>query len=204
MLIVGLTGSIGMGKSTAAAHFMTRGIAVCDADAIVHRLYEDVAVKHIEAEFPGVTYGGRIDRAKLAAALLVVPDGFARLEAIVHPLVRAEERRFLHAEAQSGAKAAILDIPLLFETGADRLVDKTIVVSAALPEQRQRVLSRPGMTEERFEKILARQMSDSEKRARADLIVDTNGPIFASHRQIDAIIDLFPTFIPEAFHRDWE
>lgn len=188
MLVLGLTGSIGMGKSTIAAMFRERGIAVCDADAVVHELYAGRAVPLIEAAFPGTTASGRVDRPKLAEALLRDPASFKRLEAIVHPLVQEAERDFLRAEAARGAAAAILEIPLLFETGGDARVDVVVIVSAPADVQRSRVLARPGMTAEKLDGLLARQTSDVEKRARADFIVDTGGSMELSRAQVDAII----------------
>ena len=203
MLIVGLTGSIGMGKSTVAACFRDRGIAVFDADAEVHRLYEGAAVAAIEAAFPGTTGGGRVERAKLADALGRDPQAFVRLERIVHPLVQEAERAFLRSEAQRGAAMAVLDIPLLFETGGDLKVDVMIVASASAASQMSRVMSRPGMTAERLESLLARQMSDAEKRRRADFVVDTEGSIAETGEQIDAIITLLRSREGQAFERDW-
>src|SRR5262245_20618912 len=144
MLIVGLTGSIGMGKSTVAARFLARGIGVCDADAEVHKLYEGAAVRPIEAAFPGTTDAGKVDRQRLAAALLADPAGFKRLEAIVHPLVFAAERVFLHAEAAKGSAMAVLEIPLLLETRGEARVDVVVVVSAPAVKQRERVMGRTG------------------------------------------------------------
>ena len=146
MLVVGLTGSIGMGKSTVAARLRALGIAVCDADAEVHKLYEGAAVPAIEAAFPGTTAAGKVDRQKLAAALLAEPDKFKRLEAIVHPLVFEAERDFLRAEAAKGAAMAVIEVPLLLETGGEARVDAVIVVSAPPEAQRERVMQRPGMT----------------------------------------------------------
>lgn len=188
MLIVGLTGSLGMGKTTAAAHLRARGLPVFDADAEVHRLYATTAAPLIEAEFPGVTRDGKVDRDKLAALLVAEPKRFAKLEAIVHPLVRASERAFLNEEAARGTEIAVLEIPLLFETGADAKVDAAIVVSAPADVQRQRLLDRAGFDEKKIERLLARQMPDSEKRARADFVVDTGGSIKASGAALDAII----------------
>lgn len=188
MLIIGLTGSIGMGKSTAAARFRANGVAVIDADAEVHKLYAGAAVAPIEAAFPGTTRNGVVDRVLLSAALLRDPTGFKRLEVIVHPLVLAAERALLKAEAERGAAMAVLDIPLLFETGGDRRVDVTVVVSAPAEAQRARVLARPGMTAEKLETILARQMPDDEKRRRADFVVDTGGPVAQTEAAIDAIV----------------
>ena len=189
MLIVGLTGSIGMGKSTAAAHLRARGLPVFDADAEVHRLYAGgKAVELVEQAFPGTTSENGVDRAKLSAVLLKEPQRFRELEAIVHPLVRAAERAFLEDEFERGSATAVLEIPLLFETGADKLVDATIVVSAGPELQRERLLKRSGATQEKLNQLLARQMSDAEKRARADFIVDTSGTIEESQAALDAIV----------------
>ena len=188
MLIVGLTGSIGMGKSTAAQQLKTHGIAVFDADAEVHKLYEGVAVAPIEEAFPGTTQGGEVDRAKLSVALLADPAGFKRLEAIVHPLVRAAQVAFLQDEARRGAQIAVLEIPLLFEGGGNARVDVVIVVSAPADVQRARVLERPGMTVEKLESLLSRQTSDEEKRRGADFVVDTGGTIADSQAEIDRIV----------------
>lgn len=203
MLIVGLTGSIGMGKSTAAARFRTRGVAVLDADAVVHDLYRGPAVPLIEAAFPGATVDGMVDRPKLAAMLAVDTAGFRRLEAIVHPLVRAAERDFLMREAVRGAELAVLEIPLLFETCGDKLVDVVVVVSASAAAQRARVLERPGMTAARFDQIVARQLPDAEKRSRADFVVDTNGSIADTEAQVDAIVRELSGRAGAAYHRHW-
>jgi len=188
MLVIGLTGSIGMGKSGAANWLRSKGIGVFDADARVHALYAGAAVPLIEAAFPGTTAGGVVDRARLSAALGVSDVAFKRLEAIIHPLVRADEAAFLMAEAAKGAAFAVLEIPLLYETGADKLVDVVIVVSTDAETQRARVMARPGMTAAKFETILGRQMSDREKRERADFVVDTSGPTTDTQRQIDQIL----------------
>jgi dephospho-CoA kinase len=189
MLIVGLTGSIGMGKSTVAAHFRGHGIAVCDADAEVHKLYEGAAVPAIEAAFPGTTEGGKVDRQRLAQSLIDNPAGFKRLESIVHPMVLAAERAFLHAEAGKGAPMAVLEIPLLLETGGEQRVDVVVVVSAPADTQRERVMRRPGMTAQKLAQVLARQMPDAEKRARADFVVDTGGTFAETEAQVDNIIE---------------
>ena len=188
MLIVGLTGSLGMGKTTAAAHLRARGLPVFDADAEVHRLYATSAARLIEAAFPGTTRDGRVDRGKLADALIAEPTRFAELEAIVHPLVRASERAFVNDEAARGTAIAVLEIPLLFETGADKKVDATIVVSAPAEMQRRRLLLREGLDEEKIKSLLARQMPDGEKRERADFVVDTGRSVEASNAELDAII----------------
>jgi dephospho-CoA kinase len=189
MLIVGLTGSIGMGKSTIAAHMMSRGVPVLDSDATVHNLYEGEAVAPIEAAFPGVTPNGRVDRARLAAALMQEPDGFKTLEAIVHPLVRKAQWTFIEACVRAGERLCVLDIPLLFETGGDKLVDMALVVSAPEDVQTARVLSRPGMTPEKLAAIRARQMPDSEKRARADYVIDTGLPLDETLLNVDKMIE---------------
>lgn len=203
MLVIGLTGSIGMGKSTAAARFRENGIAVFDADAAVHQLYAGAAVHLIEEAFPGTTANGIVDRQRLLAALMATPNGFTRLETIVHPLVRDMERNFLRAEMEKGALMAVLEIPLLFETGGDRLCDVTVVVTAPAEAQRERVLERSGMTAEKLAEILARQMPDADKRARADFVVDTGGPIPESHAQIDRIVTLLAGRTGTAYHRHW-
>jgi dephospho-CoA kinase len=189
MLIVGLTGSIGMGKSTVAARFRAHGIAVCDADAEVHKLYEGPAVPAIEAAFPGTTDGGRVDRQRLSKVLLDDPAGFKRLEAIVHPMVFAAERAFLNAEAARGAPLTVLEIPLLLESGGEKRVDVVVVVSAPADKQRERVLQRPGLIAEKLDQILARQMPDADKRARADFIVDTGGTFAETEAQVDKIVE---------------
>jgi dephospho-CoA kinase len=203
MLVIGLTGSIGMGKSTAAARFRELGIAVCDADAEVHKLYEGPAVAPIEAAFPGSTANGRVDRQKLAQQLIADPSRFAQLEAIVHPMVQEAERRFLRAEAARGAGMAVLEIPLLLEGSGHGRVDVVIVVSAPADMQRERVLARPGMSLEKLEQILARQLHDSEKRARADFIVDTGGTIAESAAQVDKIVESLQGRHGEAYTRYW-
>ncbi|MBZ0161700.1 MAG: dephospho-CoA kinase [Notoacmeibacter sp.] len=188
MIIIGLTGSIGMGKSTVAGMFADAGIPVHDADKTVHRLYSGRAVPLIETAFPGTTANGAVDRQKLAAAVLGDAAALKRLEAIVHPLVREDEQAFLKTARESGAAIAILDIPLLFETGGSSRVDKTVVVSAPPEAQRERVLARPGMTVEKFAAILSKQMPDAEKRARAHFVVDTGGTFEETRRQVGEII----------------
>jgi dephospho-CoA kinase len=188
MFILGLTGSLGMGKSTTARFFAEEGVPVHDADATVHRLYEGEAVAAIEAAFPGSAADGKIDRAKLAARVLGDDAALKRLEAIVHPLVNAAERRLIAEAKARGEKIAVLDIPLLFETGAEKRVDAVVVVSAPSEVQRSRVLERPGMTMEKLEAILARQMPDAEKRRRADFVVDTSRGFEAARAQVRAIL----------------
>jgi dephospho-CoA kinase len=188
MFVLGLTGSVGMGKSVTARFFAEEGVPVHDADAVVHRLYEGEAVAAIEAAFPGTTANGKVDRTKLAARVLGDDAALKRLEAIVHPLVHAAERQLLAAAAANGEKVAVLDIPLLFETGGDRRVDAVVVVSAPAEVQRARVLERPGMTVEKLETILAKQMPDADKRRRADFIVDTSKGFEAARADVRAIL----------------
>lgn len=188
MFVLGLTGSLGMGKSTTARFFAEEGVPVHDADAVVHRIYGAEAVPAIEAAFPGTTAGGKVDRNKLAARVLNDPAALKRLEDIVHPLVQAAEQRLLAEAEARGEKVAVLDIPLLFETGGDRRVDAVVVVSAPPEVQRSRVLERPGMTVEKFESILAKQMPDPEKRRRADFVVDTSQGFEAARAQVRAIL----------------
>jgi dephospho-CoA kinase len=188
MYILGLTGSIGMGKSTTANFFREAGVPVHDSDAVVHRLYEGEAVAPVEAAFPGVTVDGRIDRAKLAAQLVGNPDAIRKLESIVHPLVRAVSERFIAEQRTRGRRVIVLDIPLLFETGGEKRVDAVVVVSAPAAVQRERVLKRPGMTAERLEALLARQISDAEKRARAHFIVDSSRSFDSARAQVHAIL----------------
>ena len=189
MFILGLTGSVGMGKSTTARFFAEEGVPVHDADAVVHRLYEGEAVAAIEAAFPGTTSAGKVDRTKLAARVLGDPAALQRLEAIVHPLVHDAERRLLEQAQARGEKVAVLDIPLLFETGGDSRVDAVVVASAPAEVQRARVLARPGMSIEKLEAILAKQMPDAEKRRRADFVVDTSQGFDAARAQVRAILD---------------
>jgi dephospho-CoA kinase len=203
MLVIGLTGSIGMGKSTVAARLRALGIAVCDADAEVHKLYEGAAVAPIEAAFPGTTADGKVDRQKLAQALLDRPDRFRRLEAIVHPLVLEAERAFLRAEAARGARMAVLEVPLLLETGGERRVDCVIVASAPPEAQRARVLARPGMAPEKLDQLLARQMPDAEKRGRAHFVVDTGGTFAEADAQVDKIVESLQGRTGSAFEKFW-
>jgi len=188
MFILGLTGSIGMGKSTTAALFAEAGVPVHDSDAAVHRLYEGDAVAPVEAAFPGVAVDGKVDRAKLAAQLIGKPDAIKRLEAIVHPLVRAATQRFVQAQAAKGARVVVLDIPLLLETGGEKNVDAIVVVSTPSEVQRARVLARPGMTAEKLDALLARQMPDAEKRARAHFVVDTSRSFDSARAQVHGIL----------------
>jgi dephospho-CoA kinase len=189
MLIVGLTGSIASGKSTVAGMLRARGFGVFDADATVHVLYEGEAARAIEAAFPGTTVNGAIDRARLAKAVLGHREKLERLEAIVHPLVKARRGAFFAAERARGAEMAFVEIPLLFETGAEDEVDATIVVSAPEEIMRARALERPGMTAEKLAAILARQTPDAEKRARADYVVDTGGEVSQTRAAVDRVIE---------------
>ena len=188
MFVLGLTGSIGMGKSTAGRFFAEAGVPVHDADGVVHRLYEGEAAAAIEAAFPGTAASGKVDRAKLAERVLDNPAAIRRLEAIIHPLVRESEAKFLAETAARGEPVAVLDIPLLFETGAQERVDAVVVVSAGPEAQRARVLGRPGMTESKLEAILAKQMPDVEKRRRAHFVVDSSGGLDSARAQVRGIL----------------
>ena len=188
MFVLGLTGSLGMGKSTTARFFAEEGVPLHDADAAVHRLYEGEATPLIEAAFPGTTSGGRVNRDKLAKKVLGDSAAIKELETIIHPLVGRAEARFLDEAARKDAAVVVLDIPLLFETGADRRCDAVVVVSAPADVQRARAFERPGMTEEKFQAILAKQMPDAEKRARADFVVDTSKGFDAARAQVREIL----------------
>jgi dephospho-CoA kinase len=188
MLRIGLTGSIGMGKSTTAKLFAEADVPVNDSDAVVHDLYAGEAAPLVDAVFPGTMKSSAVDRQELSRQLAQNPDSFKRLEQIVHPLVRKRESEFLDRQRQAGADMVVLDIPLLFETGAEQRVDAIVVVSADPQIQRERVLARPNMTEEKFNMILSRQISDAEKRRRADYIVDTGHGIEAARKQVAEII----------------
>jgi dephospho-CoA kinase len=187
MIILGLTGSIGMGKSTTAKLFAEAGVPVYDADATVHMLYEGDAVPVIEAAFPGTTADGKVDRARLSARVVHDPAAIKQLEQIVHPMLGASRQKFLHEAEQSGAPVAVVDVPLLFETGGEKRVDAVVVVTTTPEIQRQRVLARDNMTGEMLDAILARQLPDAEKRKRADFVVDTShglDPVRARIRDI--------------------
>lgn len=188
MIIVGLTGSIGMGKSTAAKMFEQAGVPVYDADDTVHRLYAGRASPLIEQAFPGTVINGIVNREKLGQAVLDNPEAMKKLESIVHPLVHEEESLFLERARRNKEPLVVLDIPLLFEVGGKDRVDRIVVVSAPADVQRKRVLARENMTVEKFESILSRQMSDSEKRAKADFIIDSHVSFAAMRQQIDKII----------------
>lgn len=188
MVVIGLTGSLGMGKTTTARFFADAGVPVHDADLAVHRLYAGAAAPLIEEAFPGTTGPAGVEREKLQRRVLGDEAAIRRLESIVHPLVRREETAFLAAAERAGAPVVVLDIPLLFETGADRRVD-AIVVATARPElQRSRAFEREGMTEDKFQTLLARQVPDTEKRRRADFVVDTSGGLDSARAQVHAII----------------
>jgi len=188
MLIVGLTGSIGMGKSTTAKFFAEEGIPVNDADAVVHDLYRSEAVDPVDRAFPGTAKNGVIDRQELSKQLALKSDGFKHLEAIVHPLVRAREHRFLEHQRQSSTDIVLLDIPLLFEGGREDAVDVIVVVTCDPEIQRKRVLARPNMTEEKFRLILSRQMPDQEKREKADFLIDTGKGMDVARDRVRDII----------------
>ena len=190
MILLGLTGSIGMGKSTTTAMFADLGAVVWNADDAVHRLYAlgGAAVEPVGAAFPGVVEDGAVNRTRLAEALGRDETAFRRLEAIVHPLVAEGRAADLEAARAAGTRLAVLDIPLLFETGGDKAVDAVVVVTADPAIQAERVLARPGMTRERFDAILARQMPDAEKRARADFVIDTGRGLDAARADVEAIV----------------
>ena len=195
MFIIGLTGSIAMGKTTTARLFAEAGVPVHDADAAVHKLYEGEAAGLIETAFPGATKDGKVDRVALGQQVVGNPPALQRLEAIVHPLVRQAETRFLQEAERQGAGITVLDIPLLFETGGEGRVDATVVVSAPAEMQRARVLER-GVSLERLEALLARQMPDAEKRRRADFVVDSSQGVERARdqvRQILAAVAKMPT-----------
>jgi dephospho-CoA kinase len=188
MFILGLTGSIGMGKSATAKMFADEGVPVHDADAVVHRLYEGEATPLIEAAFPGTTSGGTVDRTRLGQRVLGDKEAITRLEQIVHPLVTKAREQFLADAEANGAAVAVLDVPLLLETGGEKRCDAVVVVSAPADVQRARAFERPGMTEAKLDAILAKQMPDAEKRARADFVVDTSRGFDAARAQVREIL----------------
>ncbi|WP_420334797.1 dephospho-CoA kinase [Roseibium sp.] len=188
MIRIGLTGSIGMGKSTTARMFADRGVPVHDADACVHMLYEGRAVPLIGDAFPGTIVDGRVDRTLLSKQVLGNPEAMKRLEEIVHPLVHEEEQTFLDLARLDGQSVVLMDIPLLFETGGDDRVDVVVVVTADPTVQRERVLSRDGMSEERFQAILAKQVPDAVKREKADFLIDTGLGMEAAEKRVDEIL----------------
>ena len=199
MIVVGLTGSIGMGKSATATLFRVEGVPVYDADAAVHQLYKagGAAVEPVEAAFPGVKADGAIDRDRLRARVLNDPAAMKRLESIVHPLAGEAQRKFREAAHEAGAAFVVMDIPLLFETGGFAYCDYVLVVTAPAHVQRERVLSRPGMTEETFGAILARQVPDAEKRAKADFILSTAHGFEFARDQVRAIVALMNRLVAE-------
>jgi dephospho-CoA kinase len=188
MIVLGLTGSVGMGKSTTAQMFVAEGVPLFDADAAVHQLYAGEAAPVIEREFPGTTKNGTVDREKLSAFVVGKPEALSRLEKLIHPLVGKLRAKFMENAEKSGAKAVVLDIPLLFETGDPSKFHAVVVVSAPAEIQRERVLARPGMTAEKFEAILKRQTPDSEKRARADFVIDTGKGLDEARRQVREVL----------------
>jgi dephospho-CoA kinase len=188
MKILGLTGSVGMGKSTTAQMFVSEGVPMFDADAAVHHLYKGEAAPLIEREFPGTTMNGTVDREKLSALVVGKPEALSRLEKLVHPLVGKLREKFMQDAQREGAKAVLLDIPLLFETGDPSKFDAVIVVSAPPEIQRERVLARPNMTPEKFEAILKRQMPGSEKRARADFVINTGDGLESARNQVKQVL----------------
>lgn len=189
MIVLGLTGSIGMGKSTTAGMFRDAGVPVHDSDEAVHRLYSGEAAPLIEAAFPGTSVGGVVDRKRLGARVIGNETALRRLEQIIHPLVRADADTFVARHRDQGAPLIVLDIPLLFETGGRERVDKVVVVTASAEVQRRRVLGRPGMTETAFKAILARQIPDAEKRRLADFVIDTGSGMEPARQAVAAIID---------------
>ena len=188
MIVLGLTGSIGMGKSTTAAMFAENGIPVHGSDEAVHRLYAGKAAPRVEAAFPGTVIDGVVDREELARRVLGDGEALRKLEAIVHPLVREDEEAFLARHRAQQAALVVLDIPLLFEVGAAGRVDRIVVVTAPADVQRDRVLKRPGMTEEKFAAILAKQVPDAEKRRKADFIIDTSAGMEPARQAVRQII----------------
>jgi dephospho-CoA kinase len=189
MIVLGLTGSIGMGKSTTAKLFAEAGVPVYDADATVHMVYEGEAAPAIEAAFPGTTAGGKVDRARLSAQVVQDPAAIKKLEQIVHPMLRAYHQKFLTDAEQSGAPVAVVDVPLLFETGGEKRVDAVVVVTTTPEIQRERILARGTMTNEALDAILARQLPDAEKRKRADFVVDTSYGLDPVRARIRDILD---------------
>ena len=189
MIVLGLTGSIGMGKSTTAKLFAEAGVPVYDADATVHQIYQGEAAPMIEAAFPGTTVDGKVDRAKLSEKVVHDPAAMMRLEALVHPMLRAHHQTFLDNAERSGAPVAVVDVPLLFETGGEKRVDAVVVVTTSPEIQRERILARDNMTAEKLDHILARQTPDAEKRKRADFVVDTSDGLDPVRSRIRDILD---------------
>jgi dephospho-CoA kinase len=197
MIVLGLTGSIGMGKSTTAGLFAEAGVPVYDADAAVHLLYEGEAVPPIEAAFPGTTANGKVDRNKLSARVVHDPSAMRRLEQIVHPMLGASRQKFLAEAERSGAPVAVVDVPLLFETGGEGRVDAVVVVTTTPEIQRERILARPNMTDEKLEAILARQIPDAEKRRRANFVVDTSHGLDPVRMRIRDILEVAAKMTPQ-------
>jgi dephospho-CoA kinase len=189
MIILGLTGSIGMGKSTTAKLFAEAGVPVYDADAAVHKIYEGEAAPAVEAAFPGTTEAGKVDRNKLSARVVHDPAAIKQLEGIVHPMLGASRQKFLWDAERSGAPVAVVDVPLLYETGGEKRVDAVVVVTTTPEIQRERILARDNMTAEKLDAILARQLPDAEKRNRADFVVDTSHGLDPVRAQIRDILD---------------
>jgi dephospho-CoA kinase len=189
MIILGLTGSIGMGKSTTAKLFAEAGVPVYDADATVHRIYQGEAAPAIEAAFPGTTVDGKVDRVRLSAQVVHDPAAMKKLEQIVHPMLRGYHQKFIDDAEQAGAPVAVIDVPLLYETGGEKRVDAVVVVTTTPEIQRQRILARDNMTGEKLDAILARQLPDAEKRRRADFVVDTSGGLDPVRARIRDILD---------------
>ncbi|GJM01117.1 MAG: dephospho-CoA kinase [Methyloligella sp.] len=199
MLIIGLTGSIAMGKSTVAKMLLKNGIPMISADQIVHDLYEDEAVPILEKAFPGSTENNQVNREKLLSLLLKEEDGFKKLEILIHPLVRQKEWEFIKENKDKGSNLVAIEIPLLFETGAEKLMDVVLLASAPAEVQKQRVMARPGMTTEKFKTLLAKQMPDAEKRKKADFIVDTSCSLSETEDQLKEIIVLLKNKQPKAY-----
>ncbi len=201
MLIIGLTGSIGMGKSAAANQFRAHKIPVFDADAKVHELYEGTATERIGKTFPDVVVDGKVDRKTLTSVVLANPEQLRKLENIIHPMVREQQRKFIGEAVANGEEMVVLEIPLLFETGLDGKVDVTIVMTTSADIQKERVLQREGMTADKLASFLANQLSDSEKRRRADIIVDTSGKIEETQEKLDKIIESLRFRKGESLHK---
>ncbi len=199
MLIIGLTGSIAMGKSTVAKMLLKNGIPMISADQIVHDLYEDEAVPILEKAFPGSTENNQVNREKLLSLLLKEEDGFKKLEILIHPLVRQKEWEFIKENKDKGSNLVAIEIPLLFETGAEKLMDVVLLASAPAEVQKQTVMARPGMTTEKFKTLLAKQMPDAEKRKKADFIVDTSCSLSETEDQLKEIIVLLKNKQPKAY-----
>ncbi len=199
MLIIGLTGSIAMGKSTVAKMLLKNGIPMISADQIVHDLYEDEAVPILEKAFPGSTENNQVNREKLLSLLLKEEDGFKKLEILIHPLVRQKEWEFIKENKDKGSNLVAIEIPLLFETGAEKLMDVVLLASAPAEVQKQRVMARPGMTTEKFKTLLAKQMPDAEKRKKADFIVDTSCSLSETEDQLKEIIVSLKNKQPKAY-----